>query len=85
MPDVHKFNQRTFHVRFINLCISDNKSAHKITHQETPREHIIFKEAWQQASLQELREIWSCLNRMDTIRRECAMWICFWKRYMLRV
>ena len=37
----HKFNQRTFHVRLINLCTSDKKSSHKIKHKETPREHIL--------------------------------------------
>ena len=35
----HKFNQRTFHVRLINLCASDKKSSHKIRHKETPRVH----------------------------------------------
>jgi molybdate transport system substrate-binding protein len=35
----HKFNQRTFHVRLINLCTSDKKSSHKIRHKETPRVH----------------------------------------------
>ena len=33
----HKFNQRTFHVRLINLCTSDKKSSHKIRRKETPR------------------------------------------------
>ena len=37
----HKFNQRTFHVRLINLCTSDKKSSHKIRHKETPRVHKI--------------------------------------------
>ena len=36
----HKFNQRTFHVRLINLCTSDKKSSHKIRHKETPRVHV---------------------------------------------
>lgn len=37
----HKFNQRTFHVRLINLCTSDKKSSHKIRHKETPRVHVV--------------------------------------------
>ena len=40
-PDAHKFNQRTFHVRLINLCTADKKSSHKIRHKETPREHYV--------------------------------------------
>ena len=39
-PYAHKFNQRTFHVRLINLCTSDKKSSHKTRHKEIPREHI---------------------------------------------
>ena len=42
--DAHKFNQRTFHVRLINLCTSDKKSSHKIRHKETPRVHAQEKE-----------------------------------------
>ncbi len=42
--DAHKFNQRTFHVRLINLCTSDKKSSHKIRHKETPRVHDINAE-----------------------------------------
>ena len=38
-PNAHKFNQRTFHVRLINLCTSDKKSSHKIKHKETQREY----------------------------------------------
>ena len=38
-PNAHKFNQRTFHVRLINLCTSDKKSFHKIKHKETQREY----------------------------------------------
>ena len=41
-PYAHKFNQRTFHVRLINLCTSDKKSSHKIRHKETPRVHIFI-------------------------------------------
>lgn len=36
-PDAPKFNQRTLHVRLINLCTSDKKSSHNIRHKETPR------------------------------------------------
>ncbi len=43
-PDAHKFNQRTFHVRLINLCASDKKSSHKIRHKETPRVHLYIME-----------------------------------------
>ncbi len=43
-PDVHKFNQRTFRVRLLNLCTSDKKSSHKIRHKEIPRAHI---EEWE--------------------------------------
>ena len=43
-PDAHKFNQRTLHVRLINLCTPDKKSSHKIKHKETPREHLEKKE-----------------------------------------
>ena len=39
----HKFNQRTFHVRLINLCTSDKKSSHKIRHKETPRVHFLLR------------------------------------------
>ena len=42
--DAHKFNQRTFHVRLINLCASDKKSSHKIRHKEIPRVHFITEE-----------------------------------------
>ena len=40
-PDAPKFNQRTLHVRLINLCTSDKKSSHKIRHSEIPRVHFI--------------------------------------------
>ena len=39
-PEAPKFNQRTFHVRLINLCTSDKKSSHKIRHKETPRVYV---------------------------------------------
>ncbi len=39
-PDAPKFNQRTLHVRLINLCTSEKKSSHKIRHSEIPRVHI---------------------------------------------
>ncbi len=42
--DAHKFIQRTFRVRLINLCTSDKKSSHKIRHKETPRVHLFEKE-----------------------------------------
>ncbi len=41
-PDAPKFNQRTLHVRLINLCTSDKKSSHKIRHSEIPRVHLCF-------------------------------------------
>ena len=43
-PDAPKFNQRTLHVRLINLCTSDKKSSHKIRHSEIPRVHYWEKE-----------------------------------------
>ena len=36
-PEAPKFNQRTFHVRLINLYTSDKKSSHKSGHKEFPR------------------------------------------------
>ena len=44
-PDAPKFNQRTLHVRLINLCTSDKKSSHKIRHSKIPRVHytIIYE------------------------------------------
>ena len=44
-PDAPKFNQRTLHVRLINLCTSDKKSSHKIRHSEIPRVHHIFRDS----------------------------------------
>ena len=41
-PAIHKFNQRTLHVRLINLCISDKKTFCKIRHKETPRVHLLL-------------------------------------------
>ena len=41
-PDAPKFNQRTLHVRLINLCTSDKKSSHKIRHSKIPRVHYIY-------------------------------------------
>ena len=43
-PDAPKFNQRTLHVRLINLCTSDKKSSHKIRHSEIPRVHYEAEE-----------------------------------------
>ena len=43
-PDAPKFNQRTLHVRLINLCTSDKKSSHKIRRSEIPRVHENEKE-----------------------------------------
>ncbi len=40
----HKFNQRTFHIRLINLYTSDKKSSYKIRHKETPRVHEMERE-----------------------------------------
>ena len=50
----HKFNQRTFHVRLINLCTSDKKSSHKIRHKETPRVHYFGQEDRELARVMEL-------------------------------
>ena len=35
--DAHKFNQRTLHVRLINLCTSNKKSSQKSAYKEFPR------------------------------------------------
>ena len=44
LPEAPKFNQRTFHVRLINLCTSDKKLSHKIRHREIPRVHYVKRE-----------------------------------------
>ena len=70
-PDAPKFNQRTLHVRLINLCTSDKKSSHKIRHSEIPRVHFIEEEDAFESRI----DYEACGAGMEDMRREALAYI----------